>query len=267
MVFDQKHVTIDILQKGFNMAQQNYIQLFADANANFISTVLLEPIVNHYRDHPDDEISKEKLLEILKLPAPATPPVTTTARTPQRGTGTAATQPLTTAPKRTRSTRTTADRPRCKWVFTKGTNQGKQCPGYAAEDSEYCSACKNKKGAGGSGRKAANATGGTTTTKAPAKGGAKTGFTAAAKAEAKEAPQETEYEVSVDDFGESTDGYALLLDSGSGFVLKQVDDDTFTVVGFCDDAENKVMRALTKAEKEQAKKLLQLEIEDGVELA
>jgi hypothetical protein len=239
------------------MAQQTqtYNQLFAETSANFISTVLIDPIVNYYKENPGAEITKEKILSILNLPVP------------QRTTATATNQPLTTAaPKRTRNTRGGADRPRCKWIFTKGVNEGKQCTGYAMENSEYCSACKNKKGAGGSGRKSSNSGGGN---KASARADAsKPAFTASVKPEAKKpSDEETDYEVGVDDFGEAKDGSTLYLDPGSKFVLKEVDEDTYTVVGFCEDPGSKTMRPLTKAEKEKAKKILGLEVEDGVEMA
>lgn len=241
---------------------QTILQQFIDANAAFITAVCLAPICKWVRENPDEEVTEEKLLAALKIPAPVA------VRTPQRNTPP---QPLATAaPKRTRRTTVSTERPRCKWFFTKGDNVGKQCPSYSKDGSEYCSACYNKKGAGGTGRKAAAAAAGgggaSSSGGKPPKSG-KSGFTSANRTESKDSTGESEYEIRVDDFGQSKDGFTLFLDSNSGFVLKYVDDDTYTVIGFCDDPDNKTMRVLTKAEKEKAKKLLELEVEDGVELA
>lgn len=243
------------------MAQPTYLQVFTDAIANLVVSSLVDPIVSHFKDHPDDEINKEVLLGILKLPAsqPA-------ARTPQRATGTPVAQPLTaTVPKRTRSTKSTGERPQCKWIFTKGTNTGKRCLGSVAEDSEFCSACKNKKGAGGTGRKASGTGAAAVTGGKPTSKSSKTGFTATSKAKEVEQEEATQ-EISVDEFGTSTDGHALLIDGNTNFILKEFEDE-YTVVGYCDDPENKTMKPLTKQQKEQAKKILQLDFEDGVELA
>lgn len=248
------------LSKDSKMSQQSYLQVFTDSTANFVVSVLLTPVCNWIREHPDDEVTEEKLLEVLQLPS---------AKTPQR-IPSSTPQPLATgAAKRTRrTTATTSNRPQCKWFFTKGDNIGKQCTGYAIEGSEYCSACKNKKGAGGTGRKAAAAAG--TTTKTTSKPPTKAGFTPAAKVSEDSPPDEdADYELTVEDFGVATDGCQLFVDPGSKFVLKE-SGSSYTVVGFCDNPKDKnspVMRPMTKAEKEKAKKLLSLPIEDGVELS
>lgn len=255
------------------MSQPSYLQSFIDANASFISSILLDPIVKHYEENPQDEISKEKLLEILKMPMSPT----LTSRTPQR----VAAQPLATAaPKRARKAAGTSGRPQCKWFFTKGANVGKQCTSSATEDSEYCSACKGKRGAGGPGRKT---TGIVNENKAPARTRTTASTTAARtpprttrgaltqpKQEPVEEPVEIEQEVKVDSFGMTTDEYPLVIDCSTGFILKEIDRDNgiYTVVGICDNPdEDKVMRPLTPTEKTRAKELLSLKIEEGVEMA
>jgi hypothetical protein len=242
------------------MAQQNYLQEYIDQHTSFLSSVVLEPICAWFKEHPGEEISVEKLMDVLKLPKPAT------ISTP-RGRATATNQSLASAaPKRTRSTKSTSDRPQCKWTFMKGDNKGKQCPARAAEGSEYCTACSKKKSIGGTGRKSSSASESKSKTGSKASAGAaKKGLTATAKSEPKK--EDVEYEISVDEFGTSTEGHALVIDSGSGYILKEADEETYTIVGICDDEEAKTMRPLTAAEKKKAATLLGLDIEDGVTMA
>lgn len=262
------------------MAQTSYLQQFIDANANFIAGVLLTPICKWLKENPEEEVTEEKLMEVLKLPAPVASPAT---KTPQRVTST---QPLTTAAsKRTRTTKAatpSAERPRCAWVFTKGTNQGKQCPGYATDDSKYCSACRNKKGAGGSGRKASEKDGEkATTTKSTAVKAAtgaagkaaKGSLTAPKKTKEPEPVEDDDYEpdenaegteLLIIDFATAKDGSILVLEEKHRYVLKDIGDDNFIAVGRSTDGQT--MKPLTKEEKAEVKRLFDFDYEDGVTL-
>ena len=234
---------------------QTHLQNFTEATASFVIVSIIRPIVEWSAENPEAAITEEALMALLKLPTP----VVSAPSTPQRSVTTQSLVP--TGVKKARRTGTTTERPRCKWIFTKGDNSGNQCTGYAIENLEYCSACKNKKGAGGSGRKIPST--GTPAPKTTSSRIPKTGLTA--KQETKETPEEENYEITVDPFGRTTDDKELLIDPPSGYVLKDTNG-SFTIVGYSDNPDSKTMRPLTKAEKEKASKKLGIPTEDGVKM-
>lgn len=248
------------------MSQQTYNDQFNSATASLISTILITPIVNYYKEHAEEAVTEEKILEILNMPAP----VHVNARTPQRGTAMATTQSLATgaATKRTRASKV-SDRPQCKWVFTKGANFGKQCPSPAAEDSEYCSTCRNKRGAGGKGRPTSGSSGtrsSSSTTRNSNATAKQNGFTPASKQQ-QQSPQEDDKEVSVDAFGKTTDGCELFIEPSTNFVLKSEGDDDYIVVGvgvYEDGGKKKRVKPLTDKDKDRVKKELGLACVDEV---
>ena len=259
-IFDRKEHAQFVITKTETMTTQSYLEIFTEANSNFITTVMIDPIVAHYKNNPDDEITHEKIMEILKLPAPSGK-----IGTPQRST---TQQPLTTTTTKRSRSKVTEGQPQCKWIFTKGDNIGQRCQGKAVEGLDYCSACRTKKGAGGSGRKASS-TGNKASVAAGAPKGAGTTkgkSTGASTAKTKNPPEKV-VEVSVEDFGHTTDGYVLVVDTNSNYILKEYPGGVYTIVGICDNPDETTMRELSEAEIEQGRKSLQLEYEQGVVMA
>lgn len=249
------------------MAQQTHTQLFADSVAQLIIDYLVDPVVIYIRDKPkDEEVTRDKIMACLKVPIPA--PTQTVARSSQRVSST--TQPLSqgaNGSRTRRSTKPTSDRPQCQWKFTRGVKNGTFCTSPASEDSIYCSACKTKKGAGGSGRKPS------TTGEKPASSAAKTtkgnGKQPGLSVSTEESDDST-YEIDPSEFGETEDGCRLLLDKGSNFIIKVEDEENeiYKIVGYNDDSSPGKMRALKPADKAKAKELgLDIEFEDGVKKA
>ncbi len=240
-----KKVNITLSRKKAKMSQPTNIQVFTESVSGFVSSVILEPIVDYLKDKTKEEITKDKLIEVLKLPAP-----TTVARTPQR-----TSQSLTSSASRTRRTsKVNTNQAKCEWVFTKGASVGQRCDNPAMENSKFCSSCKDKKGAGGQGRKP-----GGNTEKAGSK--AKPGLTT------KVEKQEEEDPMSVVGYGKTKDGIDLVWDQDSKFIMKVIDDanGVYSVVGV-HDTEKDTMRPLTKTDKERIKKIFgsSMDYEDGV---
>lgn len=248
------------------MSQQTYNDQFNSATASLISKVLISPIIAYYKEHQDEAITEEKIMEILNMPAP----VNVLARTPQRGTAMATTQSLTTgsSTKRTRASKVSSDRPQCKWVFTKGANYGKQCPSLAVEDSEYCSTCRNKRGAGGKGRPTSGNSGARSSSRNNNTATKQTGLTSSSK-QSPASPPEDDKEVSIDSFGTSTDGCKLFIEPSTNFVLKSENDDDYVVVGigvYEDGGKRKRVKPLTEKDKDRVKKELDLKCIIGEEI-
>lgn len=203
---------------------QSHLQQFTEATANYITSCLLSPICDWIKKHPNEEVTPEKLIKVLELPT-----AKKAVSTPQ---------PL--APKRTRRTTPTSNRKQCRWVFKSGAREGEQCTGLAQEGSDYCSACKNKKGAGGTGRSSKPKTKGLTPKEEP----------------------EDEKEMVAKQFGQSSEGEELFIFEENGYVLVERDGD-FMVIGISDDG--KTMRKLSATEKTKAIRL-GLEHLDGINM-
>lgn len=247
------------------MAQQTHMQAFTDSVAQLIIDYLVDPVVMYMKDKPkDEEVTRDKILSCLKVPIPVS--TQTVSRSSQRISST--TQPLSqgsNGSRTRRSTKATSERPQCQWKFTRGVKTGTLCTSPAAEDSIYCSACKTKKGAGGSGRKPST-TGEKPASTKPTKGNGKQPGLSVSTEES----EDSTYEIDPSEFGETEDGCRLLLDKGSNFIIKVEDEDNeiYKIVGYNDDSSPGKMRALKPADKAKAKELgLDIDFEDGVKKA